>query len=427
MLTTIKGVNDPRTKEVLAESLILSEYFQYIGMDHAVLLGHLKDDFIVSCTYNIRYGSLHTTVPCDNDTIKLQVSSRHLNCYSVSLDGNILPKLNYTNAIPSITGVSFILYLDNFETSLLKPLGTLERNGFQVMTGHRGSTAVSRNYFYLMPGLRYSILPSTTYRKRLTPPHGECSMNTDTYKIWSFTGERLPFSTETCALSLLQNKIFGSCGCIYSHYFVLPNTDLPMTDIPSCLSLKMGVDVYMNRSNCMKQILMDDNLRSFNECPELCEEVFVSNSISHTKWPPLSIQLNFYQHVIKPGPHAPKFLIYEDILKQVNSGNHTLAETMLKQTTLIEDNFVLLEYDSLSTKFLITENVAQVTIHDLLSQLGGVLNLYAGISMVLTVELIDLILSCLYHWFDNTGEVKFSSEGNAIALRKKKLQNKTEP
>ena len=203
MFTTIKGVNDHKTKEILAESLTLSEYFQHIGMDNAVFLGHRKDDFIVSCTYNIRYGSLHMTVPCDNDTIKLQVSSRHLNCYSVSLDGNILPKLNSTDAIPSITGVSFILYLDNFETSLLKPLGTLEKNGVQVMTGHHGSTAVSLNYFYLMPGLRYSVLPSTTYRKRLTPPHGECSMNTDAYKIWSFTGERLPFSTETCTLSLL--------------------------------------------------------------------------------------------------------------------------------------------------------------------------------------------------------------------------------
>ena len=91
---------------------------------------------------------------------------------------------------------------------------------------------------------------------------------------------------------------------------------------------------------------------------------------------------------------------------------------MLKQTTLIEDNFVLLEYDSLSTKFLIKENVAQVTIHDLLSQLGGVLNLYAGISMVLAIELIDFILSFLYHWFDNTGKLKLSSEDNAIASKK---------
>ena len=75
----------------------------------------------------------------------------------------------------------------------------------------------------------------------------------------------------------------------------------------------------------MKQILMEDNLRSFNECPELCEEVLVSNSISHTKWPPLSTQLNFYQQIIKPGTHAHKFQIYEDILKQVKSGNLTLA------------------------------------------------------------------------------------------------------
>ena len=94
---------------------------------------------------------------------------------------------------------------------------------------------------------------------------------------------------------------------------------------------------------------------------------------------------------------------------------------MLKQTTLIEDNFVLLEYDSLSTKFLIKENVAQVTIHDLLSQLGGVLNLYAGISMVLAIELIDFIMSFLYHLFDNTGELKLSSEDNAIALKKRKI------
>ena len=209
-------------------------------MDHAVRLGHRKENFIVSCKYNIRYGSFYTTVPCGNNTIKLQVSSKHLNCYSISLDGNVLPKLNSTNAIPSINGVSFVLYLDNFEASLLKPFGVSERKGVQVITGHHGSTVISLTYFYIMPGLRYSVLPSATYRKRLTPPHGECSMNTDAYKIWSFTGERLPFSTETCALSILQNKIFRSCGCIYSHYFVLPNTDLPMTDIPSCLSLEDG-------------------------------------------------------------------------------------------------------------------------------------------------------------------------------------------
>ena len=35
----------------------------------------------------------------------------------------------------------------------------------------------------------------------------------------------------------------------------------------------MEVDVLVNRTNCVKQILMGDNLRSFNECPELCEEV----------------------------------------------------------------------------------------------------------------------------------------------------------
>ena len=104
-----------------------------------------------------------------------------------------------------------------------------------------------------------------------------------------------------------------------------------------------------------------------------------------------------------------------------------MAETMLKQTTLIENNFVLLEYDSMSTKFLITENVAQVTIHDLLSQLGGVLNLYAGISMILFVELIDFILSFLHHWFDNTEEVKLNSKVNAMALEKRKTQNNREP
>ena len=166
MLTTIKSVNDPKLKEILTESLTLPEYFLSIGMNRAVRLGHRKEDFIVSRKYNIRYGSLYMTVPCDNNTIKFQVSSKYLNCYSVSLDGNILPELNSTNAIPSINGVSFVLYLDNFETSLLKPLSTEEINGVQVITGHHGSTAVSLTYFcYIIPRTNLSVSSVQLVRK----------------------------------------------------------------------------------------------------------------------------------------------------------------------------------------------------------------------------------------------------------------------
>lgn len=89
---------------------------------------------------------------------------------------------------------------------------------------------------------------------------------------------------------------------------------------------------------------------------------------------------------------------------------------MLKESTLIEDNFVLLKYNTLSTKFLTMENIPSVTFNDLLSQLGGILNLYAGISLVVILELIDLFLRCFGHTCANNVQELKKKEGQQFEI-----------
>ncbi len=74
----------------------------------------------------------------------------------------------------------------------------------------------------------------------------------------------------------------------------------------------------------------------------------------------------------------------------MDSGNETEALDLLSQTNLIENNFVKLKVFLEDLDITTLEDTPKMTGIAFLSELGGAMNLYIGINLILVVEFLEL-------------------------------------
>ncbi len=182
----------------------------------------------------------------------------------------------------------------------------------------------------------------------------------------------------------------------------------------SCSSIADGPEALLVRSACMALNLIADNYKSFSNCPHRCTEILIDNEYYETDWPSISNQLSFYETVIKSKPYAHKFSAYEEILQYAKQGNVSQAERLLKETDLMRNNFIKFTYMFRPNKLSMLADVKQITITDLVSSLGGVLNLYCGISLLVIVEFIDVLVNCFCYCFITKPKNSCKSRSMAI-------------
>ena len=89
-------------------------YFQFIGLENAVKLSHLPDQFIVDCNI-LGFGRLgFDTIPCNrSEQIRRFVTPEHFSCYTIGFNSDISHNLINNHGF-YIIGVEVILYVDNF-------------------------------------------------------------------------------------------------------------------------------------------------------------------------------------------------------------------------------------------------------------------------------------------------------------------------
>ena len=80
---------------------------------------------------------------------------------------------------------------------------------------------------------------------------------------------------------------------------------------------------------------------------------------------------------------------------KVCTGNIAQARGIMDKTTLIEDNFVKITSSLRSMDASVMEDKPLWTLTTLMSQIGGVLNLYSGISLIVVVECMELMYNLL--------------------------------
>ena len=127
-------------------------------------------------------------------------------------------------------------------------------------------------------------------------------------------------------------------------------------------------------------------------------------SVSSTKWPNIKHQLAFYKAFIQDRQFVHQFNeTYEPILdmlqesSNINKGGDMDKITRaLKDTHLIEDNFLKLHVKWSQHTYSIFVDEPKFSVTGILANLGAILNLYAGITLVLVFEIVELIYDIGY-------------------------------
>ena len=135
-------------------------------------------------------------------------------------------------------------------------------------------------------------------------------------------------------------------------------------------------------------------------------------------------QYSFYKQFIKNAPFNETFLYYKQVEEKVNQGNLTEALQLITSSDLIRKNFLILE-----VRMSYTQRVAQytdvpaVTLENFIGSLGGILNLWVGLSFITIVEVVELLIKVARKMVVST-EVKIPNVNSLIVKEFKSFPTK---
>ena len=363
----------------------LAQYYQFIGREASIGLGHTPQSFIVDCKLLHLEGLRFTNVDCENSiNITLMSTAEYFNCYELIISPS-------RHGRP-VTGLEMTLYLDN---AGLKGTGlnvlALDRTAGAKIFIHEPHTTpfININGIYMMPGEWSRIQVTQEKRKRLQEPWGKCYNETDG-EIHGYKFGRRHYTLHSCISVCIEKNITEYCGCkdVYLMNLLLEQETPEMKKLPYCQAVGATFfDTYECSEYCRAYSM--DGCSRLCELP--CEETRYKTTISQSQWPKKDARQAFYERFIKGRIYANRFPpieIWEDQANLV--------------TSLIEDNFLRVSVYMGDYRYNMFVDNKAMTTSTLLSQLGGALNLWSGITVILIIEIIDLI----YHIIED----KFSKD-----------------
>ncbi len=377
----------------MRQGISLCEIY-FSGPEHARLLGHSEENLILACTFLVLNNGLVESAPCTQyGNITSTLLPSHFKCYTVTYT----PRENL-----SPFGITVTLFLDSMLVNILEPyvgMGENEKSGIQVYAHPRDTSPNVWQGFQAKPGHMTTAIPNFMVRERLQEPYGLCVESKEASgEIWNYD-RKLSYSKMGCFDSCVQDAFIKHCGCISPGFQTVGHNSLlnRTANITGCTSMKHGLERFKNMSACTystgTKVILD--CFAMDSCKDECQDVWLTMQVDSVPWPLKSQQLSFYKKMIKHRHFAPKFDIYEEILDEINRGNKTKATSLLQQQNLIENNFVKFTFNPAAFHIIKLSDIPKTQLVDLFSSLGGTLNLYSGITLLVVVEIIELLWKLL--------------------------------
>ena len=291
------------------------------------------------------------------------------NCYSYNtgLD-NLGNKLDIKEI--SKSGKQNGLQLELFIGNPNEILDYIETSGYHIMIDNQTYKISNSKNIDISVGTETDIVLSRLYSSLKPKPFSYCieldkidSFDSDLYR-YMFKSNKT-YRQFDCYELCLQKNIIETCKCYISSFDKL-NGNIP------CLSNQQNI--------CQSKIFIEFFVESkvYIECNQYCP--LECYSISYQLWP------SFASYPTRG--YAKKSLLKNTIITS-KFQNETLTYDLLKQSVLSLNVY----YDQL-IYIKITKNIKTELI-DLISNIGGLLGLFLGISFLSFVEIIEIIIETL--------------------------------
>ncbi|CAH1785144.1 unnamed protein product [Owenia fusiformis] len=399
-------------KTVVSSAKSNRGFYESLGVAGISAMGHELHNFIPVCLYQEN--------DCTEADFKKLVHHEYKNCYTFN-GGDI----NLTKPIIASTGaqkgLSLTLYLENSEDSYV----TYDTNrvltaasGARVIIHEKGTLPDPDNEgFDVEPGHLINVALSANKRQLMSPPWGECAehntLHSTDYK----------YTRDTCKIKCMEKVIEQQCGCRQD---LLPVEINETTNAGVQACGKFNREEWLKASEANSTVLKEDIARvrcakeDFSwttlsegipdcECEYNCTYVNYQIETSQSVWPMRGSELDFYcQLSYTQNASESAFLkwfynsigIYcSNIMEYVNVsqkyGNEVRANVLR----------VNVYFKNLEMKYTIQEEGFPLV--SMISEIGGVLGIFIGVSIITILELFVFCSGIIYALI---GSKKVSSE-----------------
>src|SRR6218665_162369 len=299
----------------------------------------------------------------------------------------------------AITAVIFIndlmpKLINSYYNWIREPLSS----GVKVMIHPRGTKPDYNVAVYVPPGSAIIIDVKQNNRTRLPHPYGSCS---DRQQIDNEEENSPSYDQHLCISLCRQRQVIKHCGCLDNFEF-FTDAEFQMGNYTFCVNVTKLLEnpqmytEYGGFTNLLWKVLncswyfvpTEDTC----DCPVPCYETQYDVTSSSAHWPNIHYYLAFYDIYIRNDDrYREKFMAYEKVLN--NSNGQSDAETIeeLRKLKLIEENFLQVTVKMNMRQVQLVKDIPLVSWNTLISNLGGSLNLWLGVSIMTAAEIIELI------------------------------------
>ena len=345
-------------------------YLQYVGLDNAMKIMSKYQHFLIECLVfeDINVIGKH----CDNSAVKIKVvpSYEYFSCLIVSF-----PAEEY------VSKVSMTFYIDSFKmeseymsTNFLAYKSTgVAYNVFSPKNSVSPSTPSSK----APPGAMTTVSIREEFYNRLGQPHGNCIHR-----------RQHGGGTGDCFGNCLNRAVWKECDCNPAMNVAYKG------DKEACLSVRIPKDKLIKYQDCANRTIGAMTYQCSDTCWLGCSETRYHTQPSYSRWPIPYQSESFFRNLVESKPYSKMF----DILSEPFSNDRDELRILLKswlKRQLIEENFVKIDFVLDFTSYVEFTEVPKYSLFSFLGTLGGVLNLWTGITVVVFIEIIETMINIL--------------------------------
>ena len=198
----------PKLHSDLAVSDILLTifgYYQNIGQNSSTILGHEKNNLILSCYTELFDGFASQFVPCERLVTITQTSYPALfNCYTVH---ESVTEEKYSGG-GAVGGYEMVLHFDNYDVanlSLLSSNYNRDYVGVLIIPHKRGTKGSldGENTIFIHPGCYVDLKMKVRHTHRLGPPYGEECPESEKLRY----NENWRYTKSSCLSACVQREL----------------------------------------------------------------------------------------------------------------------------------------------------------------------------------------------------------------------------
>ena len=320
---------------------------QDIGDENRKKLGFSLSESIKLCLFN--------QIKCSISDFLWYFDPTLGNCYRFNADSASLRESNKP-------GPQYGLTLIVLKSSSQNALSFIMSEGLRVFVHNSTEKPQNSNGIDVQASKLTNIGVKRSFTSKQAYPYSECvdlsGFSSEFYA--AIINSNVTYHQQDCFDLCLQKNIITYCGCYDPSYMKLYNST-------ACLTYAKSMCVNDQYTLFRNQSISDDCL---SQCPLECDTVAYDFTVSSSNFP----TTNLY-----------------DLVKKT-LGNMTYEQ--LKEKAIgINVYYSSLSYTSLSES-------PQTSVIDLFSNIGGTLGLYIGISFLSLVEIVEIVLECIFIAFN---------------------------